>query len=212
MNLRPILLTKTGSEDFLPELSTHRQLRKVATIAPTMGKHLSEHEFRKLLHTDDPFRLAVRGHVALEGLVEAGLEEALGPDFDASLRTSLDIANRLGLLTQEGKAGMEALGALRNSYAHGVQDSPDPTKMSKLVENTAPLLGELERVVRAAPSARALQIVLLALHATMQRSIASWRVLRDEQDRALKQVRAEQELTLEEIEQILKETDDEADG
>ena len=99
-----------------------------------MAKLLSDYEFRKLVDTDDPFRLAVRGHAALEAVVGAGLREALGPDElpkvirQASLPLRLELARRLGLISEHGSRGLAELGKLRHLFAHGDLDDSVPLR------------------------------------------------------------------------------------
>lgn len=181
-----------------------------------MAKLLSDYEFAGLVETDDPFRLAVRGHAALEALLGAALSEALGaeelPDVvrRASLPLRLELAVRLGLITEQGSRGMTELGKLRNAFAHGDLDDTIPSqRLSQLADAMRPLLFELESHVRGGSPTTSFRIVLIALHMELQDSIAVWRAGRDAQLEALRRerdVRA-RELTPEFIAKLLEEAD-----
>ena len=176
-----------------------------------MAEPLSSEEFGRLLDTDDPFRLAIRGHTALDELVKAGLEDALGPGrLNVNPATRLDIANRLGLLSEIGRQGMRALGEFRNWYAHRVGDSPPPDKMRNLVAalkhpDGTMILGDLEPKARSGTDEQALRIVLIALRLEIEASIEAWRGVQETQALALERRRAQRRLTPEQIRQLVLE-------
>jgi hypothetical protein len=185
-----------------------------------VAKLLSTYEFNRLLDTDDPLRLAIRGHAALEALVNAGLRQALGdveelprPVSRASLPVRLAIAHGVGILTSEGAVGMEALGKLRNLLAHGdLEDEIPGQTLAKIADAMRPILYELHRDVRQGSPPMALRISLLALHLEIHESITAWRTIRESQAEALqREIEARHALlTPEYLRRLLEDTEDDS--
>lgn len=156
--------------------------------APHATKLLSDYEFLRLVETRDPFRLVVLGHAALEALIGAGLREALEveelPDViqRASFPLRLELALRLGLISEPGFRGMKDLANLRHAFAHGdLNDTIPPKRLTQLADAVGPLLHELDSVVRSGPPETAIRVVIIALHFELQEAIATWRSVRDAQ-------------------------------
>lgn len=76
------------------------------------------------LQDDDPFRVAIRGHVVLEDIVDEALREMLTGHGSADVMglqfsRRLALATSLGLITENDRRLVHELGRIRNDFAHG---------------------------------------------------------------------------------------------
>ena len=108
----------------------------------------------------------------------------------ASFPLRLELALRLGLISEPGFRGMKDLANLRHAFAHGDLDETIPPKrLTQLADAVGPLLHELDSVVRSGPPETAIRVVIIALHFELQEAIATWRSVRDAQLEALQRER-----------------------
>jgi hypothetical protein len=85
-----------------------------------------DEEFEQLvLREDDVFKLAIRGHAAIEAELDAALMEAFVGEAPSNIRalggleTRLALAVGLGIIPGRYKAAIEAIAKVRHDFAHG---------------------------------------------------------------------------------------------
>jgi hypothetical protein len=100
-------------------------------------------DLAKALSSDDPLRVAIRGHIALEDLITDGISrmfKRMPADIrDLRFAKKLPLAVALDLIPEEYNALLLELNKLRNAFAHR-DDTLSPERAKHLVDLTAPLV------------------------------------------------------------------------
>lgn len=116
-----------------------------------MPQQLSYAEWSELFRESDPFKLAIRGRAALEGDIDAALNDAFTGGLPPELR-GLQFPRRVALLIGLEivppffASGVAAISEVRNRFAHGAIETLTPEDAQRLID----AWGEfLEKEVRA---------------------------------------------------------------
>lgn len=96
----------------------------------------------------DAFRLAIRGMVLIEELVDDAIDEAFRDGLPAELarlsrpsRVSLAVA--LELITSELAKAIETLGRIRNAFAHTMADEVSEQQIAELQKAATPFVPDV---------------------------------------------------------------------
>jgi hypothetical protein len=151
----------------------------------------------------DVFRVAIRGLVHLETMLDDGIRDMLpggaGRDImRLNFSRRLSLATALGLIDDDVKRLIGALAKVRNEFAHGTIDDLDRQRADQLltplwklypkVAKNAALSSHLKQNEPAA----ALKVVLLGAHTALASEITRTRSERQERDEALAAHRQQQ--------------------
>lgn len=135
-----------------------------------MPRQLSDTEFNELLRESDPFRLAIRGHAAIEADIDAAIMEAFTGETPRSVRElggfktrlSLAVALRLipsGPITES----VSSLAKLRNDFAHGTIEHLTAQRARSVIE---PLRAYLPESFQGLDQASPITLLRATLRAT----------------------------------------------
>jgi hypothetical protein len=150
---------------------------------------LTDDEFGRLLKEPDPFKLAIRGHAAIEAMINDAIVEAVEgcPAKDLlrlPFRTRLAFAVALGLIVPEHKAMITALAKLRNDFAHGDLQHLTAPRVRTMMQVFVPLLPqEARQLLRDASPRASLVMVLIAVRAVVAATVAASQARRAEERR-----------------------------
>jgi hypothetical protein len=126
---------------------------------------LTDEQFDELLLKQDPFKLAIRGQMAIEADLDAAIAEAFGGDVPREIRSArfgirLALAVGLRIIPRDMKGLFERLANVRNDFAHGRVDDLTPQRARSLERELRVVIGEpirpnlseaLERLARTPP-------------------------------------------------------------
>lgn len=158
-----------------------------------MPAPLTEAEFAKLLTEKDEFKLAIRGHTAIEADIDAAIADAFTGDVPAELRAArfgirLALVVALGLVPPENKPLFEKLATLRNKFAHGEISAIDANRAHDLAEaatSTLPPSEERDGITLVARERPRFSLVwaLIAARALIAATTEAHRRRREEEER-----------------------------
>jgi hypothetical protein len=111
---------------------------------------VTREEFHELLNSErDPFRLAIRGHAAIDAKIDEILEDAFVermPDFlrGPSFHRKMEMVVALGLVPPSFRDPIARLTKLRNDFSHGKLVELDERRAKDLLDGLAALLPKIE--------------------------------------------------------------------
>jgi hypothetical protein len=148
---------------------------------------LSDKEFYALLAERDPFKLAIRGHTAVEADIDAAISEAFTGQVPRQLhelggfKTRLTLVVALGILPEQYKPSIEALAKLRHDFAHGRIADLNRQRADSLARAFEPVIGA--NAFEAQPPIHTLRAALIAARTAVRVSADAARQRRREQQR-----------------------------
>jgi hypothetical protein len=103
-----------------------------------------DEEFEQLILSEGVFKLAIRGHAAIEAELDAALMEAFIGEAPSNIRalggfkTRLALAVGLGIIPGRYKAAIEAIAKVRHDFAHGAIRELTPKRGRALLNPRRP--------------------------------------------------------------------------
>jgi hypothetical protein len=162
---------------------------------------------RDLFAEDDPLRVVIRAHAGLERYVTMAIQSRfVGYEWPKDLsglgfRQRLALAVALGLVLPSAVPPIQAFAGLRNKLSHGNDAEVEISDQTALPE------------LRAQPVVRLLQFAAASCYLQVAESVRRAEETRSYAEAAVEKARAaEPKLSLEDIEKLLRETDDDETG
>lgn len=159
-----------------------------------MPDQLTDQEFATLMTEKDPFKLAIRGHTAIEADIDAATAEVFVGDVPGEIRSArfgirLALAIGLGILGPEDRPLFDVLAKFRNDFAHGKINDLDGHHARRLahVVRAALLGGEsaeaagIEKTLAEGKPIMSLKIALIFARAAVKISAEAARKSRDDE-------------------------------
>jgi hypothetical protein len=154
---------------------------------------LGDEEFEQLIRLEnDVFKLAIRGHAAIETELDAALMEAFVGEAPSNIRalggfkTRLALAVGLGIIPGRHKTAIEAIAKVRHDFAHGAIRELTPKRARALLKAYGHDIEEFVReVFDTEDPIDMLRVVLVMAHGAIKFGREAERRRREAVQRAL---------------------------